>query len=399
MSERNRGYISKDKLTERDRRSPSKDKGRKGAATPGTAKGRARSAERAGKTAGERKEERPPGGGGGKHKTGQRIWILLWMLLCGILLIRIWNLNHTMDTLRDRIRQLNQIAVRQQERLEALTETQGKDENQSLEGNRGADSRGGGQDGNDSDSRDNSRAGGESGSAGTDKAPEAAAVSGQGVAHKVYLTFDDGPGDTTEEILDILDRYNVKATFFVVGKEGEQAQEAMRKIVEAGHTLGMHSYTHKYDEIYASVENFAADFEKEQNYIYEVTGVKSMVYRFPGGSSNTVSQTDMRLFAEYLDSQGVRFFDWNISSGDGGSFLVPVETLIENCTATIKNHGTSVVLMHDVPGKTTTREALPKIIETIQAMDDTVLLPITEDTALIQHIDWQDEDTKKERMW
>ena len=107
----------------------------------------------------------------------------------------------------------------------------------------------------------------------------------------------------------------------------------------------------------------------------------------------------MRLFAEYLDSQGVRFFDWNISSGDGGSFLVPVETLIENCTATIKNHGTSVVQMHDVPGKTTTREALPKIIETIQAMDDTVLLPITEDTALIQHIDWQNEDTKKERMW
>ena len=97
----------------------------------------------------------------------------------------------------------------------------------------------------------------------------------------------------------------------------------------------------------------------------------------------------MREFAEYLDSQGIRFFDWNISSGDGGSFLVPVEMLIENCTATIGNHGTSVVLMHDAAGKTTTREALPEIIEKIQAMEDTVLLPITDETPTVQHIQWQ----------
>ena len=139
------------------------------------------------------------------------------------------------------------------------------------------------------------------------------------------------------------------------------------------------------------MENFAADFEKERAYLLDVTGVESTIYRFPGGSSNTVSETDMREFAEYLDSQGVRFFDWNISSGDGGSFLVPVEMLIENCTAAIKDHSTSVVLMHDAAGKTTTREALPTIIETIQAMDDTVLLPITEETMPVQHIQWKKE--------
>lgn len=318
----------------------------------------------------------------------QRIWVLLWIVLCGVLLIWIWDLNHTIGTLRDRIEKLTRLAAQQRERLELFAEAfqaGGKDGDLS-----GKEARDQGSEGPDSHGEAPADRGGEAGQEAD--SPEAAAVSGQGVAHKVYLTFDDGPSDKTGEILDILEKYDVKATFFVVGREGPQAEEAMRRIVEEGHTLGMHSCTHKYDEIYASVENFAADFEKEQDYLYDVTGVRSMVYRFPGGSSNTVSQIDMGEFAKYLDSQGVRFFDWNISSGDGGSFLVPVETLIENCTATIRDHGTSVVLMHDAVGKTTTREALPVIIETIQAMDDTVLLPITDETALIQHIQWQDEE-------
>ncbi len=186
----------------------------------------------------------------------------------------------------------------------------------------------------------------------------------------------------------------MKATFFVVGREGSQAQDALRRIVEEGHTLGMHSYTHDYSQVYESVESFAADLEREQAYLCEVTGVKSAIYRFPGGSSNTVSEIDMEEFAAYLDSQGIRFFDWNISSGDGGSFLVPVEMLLENCTATIKDHSTCVVLMHDAAAKTTTREALPEIIETIQAMEDTALLPITEETALVQHIQWDRGEAK-----
>lgn len=176
-----------------------------------------------------------------------------------------------------------------------------------------------------------------------------------------------------------------------MGKEGSAAEEAMKRIVEDGHTLGMHSYTHSYSQVYESLENFGEDLEKEREYLYEVTGVWSNVYRFPGGSSNTVSKIDMREFARYLDEQGIRFFDWNISSGDGGSYLVPTETLVENCTANIRKYSTSVILMHDAPGKTTTLEALPKIIETIQAMDDTAILPITNGTELIQHIEWQDD--------
>lgn len=320
-----------------------------------------------------------------KGHPGHRIWIALWMLLCVILLLRIWDLNHTIDTLKLKNDKLTRIVLEQREKLELFAEA--------LETGQKADSQGGEQGNGQSSGAQNESSTQNKGAEGAQG--EAAAVNGQGIAHKVYLTFDDGPSAYTQDILDILEEYGVKATFFVVGREGAQAEETLEKIVEAGHTLGMHSYTHDYDEIYASVDNFAADLEQVQDLFYDVTGVKSTVYRFPGGSSNTVSDIDMREFAVYLDSQGVRFFDWNISSGDGGSFLVPVETLIENCTSTIKSHETSVVLMHDVAGKTTTREALPKIIETIQAMDDTAILPITDDTPVIQHIQWQDKEKKE----
>lgn len=204
--------------------------------------------------------------------------------------------------------------------------------------------------------------------------------------HKVYLTFDDGPGRNTEEILEILERYEVKATFFVVGKEDENSQELMRDIVEGGHTLGMHSYSHKYSEIYSTVEAFEEDFTKLQDYLYEITGVKSKVYRFPGGSSNKVSRLDMSLFAAYLQEQEVTFYDWNISSGDGGSQLLDVETLVNNCLDGIEQNSTSIILLHDAEGKSTTVEALPTIIENILALENTVLLPITEDTEPVQHI-------------
>lgn len=204
--------------------------------------------------------------------------------------------------------------------------------------------------------------------------------------HKVYLTFDDGPSIYTDEILDILEAYDIKATFFVVGKESESAKEALCSIVDKGHTLGMHSYSHKYKEIYESVEAFGEDFEKLRDYLYEVTGVRSNVYRFPGGSSNTISKIDIKEFAGYLDSQDVVYFDWNISSGDAASKPLDVDTLVKNCTADVTRRETSVILMHDSAAKHTTVEALPTIIENILALEDTVILPITEETRPVQHI-------------
>lgn len=206
------------------------------------------------------------------------------------------------------------------------------------------------------------------------------------VTHKVYLTFDDGPSANTGKILDILDRYGVKATFFVVGKEGDWAEEALKDIVARGHSLGMHSYTHQYTDIYESVEAFAEDFVKLREYLEDVTGVTSDIYRFPGGSSNSISDLDMNEFAEYLDSWNVRFFDWNVSSGDGDRRLLTVNELVKNSLEGIENRETSIILMHDAVGKPTTVEALPKIIEGILAMENTEILPITEDTTLVQHI-------------
>lgn len=206
-------------------------------------------------------------------------------------------------------------------------------------------------------------------------------------ARKVYLTFDDGPGVNTDKILDILAEYDVKATFFVVGKEDEASKDAIRRIVAEGHTLGMHSYSHKYAELYASEESFKADFEKQRTYLEELTGISCRFYRFPGGSSNTVSNVDMQLLADYLDSQGVVFHDWNIASGDGGRKILDVDTLVRNSTADVVNWKRAVVLLHDSAEKSTTVDALPRIIETIQAMEDTVLLPITENTVPVQHIE------------
>ena len=217
--------------------------------------------------------------------------------------------------------------------------------------------------------------------------PVAEDSSGQEEIHKVYLTFDDGPSIYTNDILDILDSYNVKATFFVVGKEGTNAEEALQRIVDEGHTLGMHSYSHKYKELYESMDSFTQDFARIRDSIYQATGVESVCYRFPGGSSNTISEIDMHDFIDYLDSQGVEYYDWNVSSGDGGSMKLSTDTLLENCTKDIDTRDTSIILLHDSAEKPTTVEALPDIIENILARPDTVILPITENTRPIHHIE------------
>ena len=203
---------------------------------------------------------------------------------------------------------------------------------------------------------------------------------------KVYLTFDDGPSSNTDQILDILKDYDVKATFFVVGKTDERSVKAYQRIVEEGHTLAMHSYSHKYDEIYESKEAFARDLNSLQEYLYETTGVWPRIYRFPGGSSNTVSKVDMQELIEYLTDIGITYFDWNVASGDAVSRTLPAETIVNNCLSGIEKQKESVILMHDASNKGTTIEALPQIIEAIQEQGDTELLPITDETVPVQHI-------------
>lgn len=207
---------------------------------------------------------------------------------------------------------------------------------------------------------------------------------------RVYLTFDDGPSAYTDDILDILDAYGVKATFFVVGKQGYTEQ--YQRIVEEGHTLGMHSYSHKYQEIYSSLDAYRQDMDKLHDYLYELTGVDCKIARFPGGSSNKkTSRVNMQELIRYLGEVGIQYYDWNVSSGDAAAVPIGAQQIADNVLRYVDKYNNVIVLMHDAAGKKSTVEALPTIIESILQSENTVLLPITEDTIPIQHVKAQKE--------
>lgn len=203
---------------------------------------------------------------------------------------------------------------------------------------------------------------------------------------RVYLTFDDGPSSNTAEILEVLEAYDVKATFFVVGKEDEASKKMLSEIAQAGHSIGMHSYSHKYGEIYDSKEAFIKDYQRIHDYIEEYAGVDSNIYRFPGGTSNSISDIPMKEFVELLEEEGIAVFDWNISSKDAGGTILSAEQIAKNCMEGIGTKQNVIILMHDAAEKDTTVEALPTIIENIMALPDTVILPITEETEPVLHI-------------
>lgn len=200
----------------------------------------------------------------------------------------------------------------------------------------------------------------------------------------VYLTFDDGPSPNTAEILDILKEYNVKATFFTVGKESEEYKQLYNRILDEGHTLGMHSYSHVYKEIYASSEAFENDLNKISSYMEEVTGVKPRFYRFPGGSNNVQIGSKFAQFKDILDNNGITYFDWNISTKDATNPARSAEEITANALDGIEKYETVVILMHDLGNKDTTVEALPAIIENL-LNEGIPIKPITESTKVIQY--------------
>ena len=163
----------------------------------------------------------------------------------------------------------------------------------------------------------------------------------------VYLTFDDGPGPYTDQLLDVLYKYNVKATFFVVNSGYGRV---MKRIVEEGHSIGIHSVTHDYKEIYASPEAYFTDLHTMQDIIYENTGVRTTLVRFPGGSSNTISHFNkgiMTLLTEAVQNAGFQYFDWNVDSNDAG-LARKKDMVLENVTEGLRWHSTAIVLQHDI---------------------------------------------------
>lgn len=211
----------------------------------------------------------------------------------------------------------------------------------------------------------------------------------EGGEHNVYLTFDDGPSSNTPVILKTLQEYGVKATFFVNGKQNENLRDMITRIHDEGHTVAMHSYSHKYSSVYASTEAFSEDLEQIEHLLYAQTGVHPTLYRFPGGSSNSVSRGRMGQFIKVLQDENIEYVDWNISSGDAtGTTSVSKEVIAKNVLDGYDQHlyRTSVVLMHDTDLRDSTAEALPDIIKGLRDRG-AVLLPITDKTPAVHHVE------------
>lgn len=210
-------------------------------------------------------------------------------------------------------------------------------------------------------------------------------MTGDGIK-RVYLTFDDGPSRNTEAILDILAEYQVKATFFVVGDTSEESRNLYKRIVEEGHSIGIHSYSHRYHEIYASEEAFFEDFYLLSDYIFDVTGVRPDICRLPGGSSNTVSNINMAEIVNRLNDRGITCYDWNISSGDADGHGLSAEQIALNVISGVDTFQTSIVLLHDGKDKDQTVEALRMILDELTGREELEIRPITEETPIILHI-------------
>ena len=166
----------------------------------------------------------------------------------------------------------------------------------------------------------------------------------------IYLTFDDGPSPYTAELLDVLAKYNVKATFFVTNAGSD---EILAREYNEGHAIGLHSCTHNYSYIYASVDNFFDDLYCVQNRVKNVTGHTSYLMRFPGGSSNLVSARYdggariMSTLTREVEARGFTYFDWNIASGDTGG-TTSSDGVYYNVINQVYSDGKSVVLQHDI---------------------------------------------------
>lgn len=177
-----------------------------------------------------------------------------------------------------------------------------------------------------------------------------------------YLTFDDGPSkDTTLTILDKLDKYNIKATFFVTGTNIEKNKDLLKEIHNRGHLIGIHTYSHKYEEIYSSVDNFLEDFNKTYNLIYETIGIKPTIFRFPGGSINSYNKNTSTEIIKEMNKRGFIYYDWNASSEDA-----TISPNFEKCMTAISttmNTNKEILLFHDT--KKLTADNLEKYIEKI----------------------------------
>lgn len=181
----------------------------------------------------------------------------------------------------------------------------------------------------------------------------------------IYLTFDDGPSSTTTKILDILKEKGIKATFFVINAP-EKYNNTIKRAYDEGHTIGLHSYSHKYKSIYKSEDAFFEDLNLINNKVKKITGYKSNIIRFPGGSSNTISKISKGIMTKLsikTKEKGFIYFDWNIASYDTSN--ISSKRIYQKVITQLEknNYNTNIILMHDFENNKKTVNALKEIIK------------------------------------
>lgn len=201
-----------------------------------------------------------------------------------------------------------------------------------------------------------------------------------------YLTFDDGPSSITHSVLDILKKYNVKATFFVINS-GNYNKATLQREVNEGHTIGLHAYDHNYAVAYKDDNSYLDGIDKLRAKVKADTGFDSHYIRFPGGSSNTISKRYskgiMSRITKTAKQRGYKYYDWNVDDDDAGRART-ADDCYNNVIKELRPNRSNIVLMHDFGTNKKILEALPRIIEYCQKNGYT-MLPIDDNTPEIHH--------------
>lgn len=185
----------------------------------------------------------------------------------------------------------------------------------------------------------------------------------------VYLTFDDGPSRNTEALLDLLLEEDIKATFFVSAQaeDVEFSRRMLRRMRDEGHAIGLHTYTHRYRDTYASLAAYLDDLARIDAFIYEATGIHADILRFPGGSgTRNASRALMRSIADEVTERGYVFYDWTVASGDDKSYACPACDIAANILEGVDDRKVEIILCHDNSTPATTPDAIAAVIPALR---------------------------------
>ena len=175
----------------------------------------------------------------------------------------------------------------------------------------------------------------------------------------IYLTFDDGPSVMTDKVLDVLKENDVKATFFIIGNQIKGQEAVVKRIYTEGHSIGLHTYTHTYKNIYSTRKGFISEMLKSQNEINSLIGIKPIIMRFPSGSRKHLTKA----FLEELHSYNFKIYDWNAVMSDGVNCKTPTDKLYREATKTTVSEHPIILLMHCDYMHKNTCKVLPRVIK------------------------------------